>query len=228
MNTACKICGSDAPLHGVVDFNKSCESRNRPDVLRGEAVWYHRCAECGFLFTSQFDGWTPGQWRREVYNDEYTAVDPEQASGARVKRDLTTTANYARQIDATRILDFGGGNGLLSRLLCEAFFDAQTYDPLFDDERPPGDFDLITAFEVLEHTTTPKQTLAEIGAWLRPGGIVLFSTLTDETWDCGHWYCAPRNGHVSLHSRKSLHRLFDGWEVEHFNIGVHRARRIQA
>ena len=232
MPVPCKICGASASLHGVVDFNKNCETfYQRFFPLAGVPVWYHRCAECGFLFTTHFDHWTPDDWRREVYNDGYTAVDHEQANGARALRNLESVTQVVRAKGTTRILDYGGGDGLLTRLLCEKYFDAQTWDPLVDTVSPTGDFDLVTSFEVLEHTTTPRATLADMLTWVRPGGLVFFSTLTlDDLPEqaCDHFYIAPRNGHVSIHTTKSLDRMFSaaGWAVRHLSAGVHLAEAV--
>jgi glycosyltransferase involved in cell wall biosynthesis/GT2 family glycosyltransferase/SAM-dependent methyltransferase len=48
---------------------------------------------------------------------------------------------------------------------------AGPFDP---DDWPPGDFDVITALEVLEHVTDLRSTLVKIKALLRPDGIFCF------------------------------------------------------
>ena len=70
--------------------------------------------------------------------------------------------------------------------------------------------DLLTMpFEVFEHAPDVQAVLSSLDSLLVKPGVVLFSTLLSDghigsgerlTW----WYAAPRNGHVSLHSRKSL------------------------
>ncbi len=44
------------------------------------------------------------------------------------------------------------------------------------DRRPFGtrEFDVITAFDVLEHLDEPAGTLASIRSWLKPGGVAVF------------------------------------------------------
>jgi SAM-dependent methyltransferase len=215
-------------LHGVVDFNKSCEHfRNRFMPPRGLPVWYHRCTECGFLFTAQFDGWSHDDWKREVYNSEYALVDPDAAQ-VRPLNNIGLVTDVSRQLGSKRILDYGGGDGTLGINLCERCFDAQWWDVFYDQPRPSGDFDLITCFEVFEHTPTPKETLSDLLSFLRPGGSVLFSTLLLEPQaphDCSHWYIAPRNGHVSIHSAKSLASLFgEGWTLQTVSEVYHLAQ----
>jgi SAM-dependent methyltransferase len=36
---------------------------------------------------------------------------------------------------------------------------------------PPGSFDVITCFDVLEHLYEPRRVMARVGEWLKPGGI---------------------------------------------------------
>src|SRR5688572_1810116 len=80
-SAACKCCGSLAPLFGVVDFHKNCEIAHGRNVLSlsGVPVYYHRCRSCGFIFTVAFDHFSPGDFAREIYNDEYRLVDPDFA-----------------------------------------------------------------------------------------------------------------------------------------------------
>jgi hypothetical protein len=237
------VCGALAPLHGVVDFNKSCElARGIALPLLGLAIWYHRCPDCGFTFTRQFDDFTIEDWTREVYNDGYLAVDPDYA-GARAERNAPLVRTIAAQLSLTdpqmaailiarrRMLDYGSGAGILTTLLLDLPIDAAAWDPFGAQERPMGQFELVTAFEVFEHTPTPIATAKDALGFVRAGGALLFSTLTiDELppHDVSHWYIAPRNGHVSIHSTRSLDRLFGdlGWRVQHLNANVHIAMAV--
>src|SRR5215212_10099766 len=76
---ACKICGSAAPLFGVVDFNKNCEAVRGKNVLgdSGIPVAYHRCSSCRLLFTVAFDRFTHADFAKWIYNGEYALVDPD-------------------------------------------------------------------------------------------------------------------------------------------------------
>ena len=49
---------------------------------------------------------------------------------------------------------------------------------------PPGQYDVVTCFEVLEHTPTPALVVSEIASRLAPGGVAAFSTInrTPRAW----------------------------------------------
>ncbi len=129
-----------------------------------------------------------------------------------------------------RILDYGGGNGLLTELLrAGGFAQADAYDPFVSRyaARPPHRYDCIVSFEVAEHSTDPVRTFAEMNDLLADSGLILFSTLLQpadiDQRGLGWWYAGPRNGHVSLYTRASLeavvrpHRL----KLASFNDNVH-------
>ena len=79
-----------------------------------------------------------------------------------------------------------------------------SYDPFSHPNRPEGLFDLVTAFEVVEHSPRPLDTFREMKNFLTPdGAIVISQTIQPENIDdirCSWWYAAPRNGHVTTYS----------------------------
>lgn len=229
--TGCKCCGAPASLYGVVDFHKNCEERRNPGLLgvSGVPVYYHRCGRCGFLFTAAFDVFSEADFGREIYNEEYLLVDPDFPL-ARPQANAEMIAGFFAASKELRILDYGGGNGLLARLLRDkGFTRVETYDPFVPDHaaRPAGTYDLILCFEVVEHAPDPSATFRDIATLLDPAGMVIFSTLLQpadiDAHGVGWWYVAPRNGHVSLHSAESLNRVARplGLNVGSFHEGLH-------
>jgi len=190
------------------DFNRSCLDHIKPVFPpSGELVDYFQCLDCGLIFTVFFDHMNAAEMARRIYNDDYVLVDPEFES--------TRPRFFARLLDCIepgtrgqiRLLDFGGGRGGLARLLHGSGFAClDSYDPFFGETALPARlYDLITAFEVFEHADDPIGTASMASSLLAPSGLILFSTHLQpatgvETW----WYIAPRNGHISIHTRRSL------------------------
>ena len=109
------------------------------------------------------------------------------------------------------MLDYGGGTGILARRLREGGFRAaQTYDPFVPEHAalPPGPFDVVTCYEVLEHHPRPLAAIRDMAERTAKRGIVIFSTLllppTFPTIGLRWWYVAPRNGHISIFSRRAM------------------------
>ncbi len=233
----CKVCKTRAEIHGCVDAGRSCEVyRGTFLPLQGQPVYYHRCPSCGFLFTVAFDHWSADEFREKIYNDGYAAVDPDYADGSRARGNAQVSATFLTHFGNRRLLDYGGGDGTLAATLRQQGFDAHSWDPIADrDAAPPpaGTFQAATAFEVFEHTPTPVETAAQALSMLQPGGRLLFSTLLLDglkPQSTDHWYIAPRNGHISLHTRASLGLLFTqlGWSVQSLNTNLHLAERPAA
>jgi 2-polyprenyl-3-methyl-5-hydroxy-6-metoxy-1,4-benzoquinol methylase len=227
---ACKCCGSEAALFGVVDFSKNCEDRRRPALeLSGIPIYYHRCPKCGFLFTTAFDSFSHEDFARHIYNADYQRVDPDFAVARPAASAEWMTLNFARS-RPSRILDYGGGKGALAKLLREAgFSNVENYDPFVPEfaVRPEGKFDCILCFEVMEHSPRPAETLAEVASFLANPGIVFFSTAVQPesimVERVGWWYVAPRNGHVSIFTTTSLEILAaaQGLQYGLFRNGTH-------
>jgi SAM-dependent methyltransferase len=210
----CKCCGADARIYGAVEFNRTCEDhRGAVFPPTGVDIPYHRCVQCGFLFTIAFDHFTPDDFQRHIYNASYILADPDFVERRPAANATLIHQNFGHAASALRVLDYGGGNGVLAQRLRQLGFDhAETYDPFYEgSRRPTGTFDLVTAFEVLEHTPTPRDTLADMASFLSRDGMLFCSTLMQpdsiDRERLNWWYAAPRNGHVSLYSGPALAAL---------------------
>jgi len=224
-SVTCKMCGKPAPIFDVLDIQKHCSHDDPYSYgLAGIEVPYFRCESCGFLFTNFFDLWETIDWRRFIYNDDYIKVDPEY-EGQRSARIAQDIAPLLQGCENLRILDYGSGSGVFAHEMRHiGFTNVQTYDPFSSPERPQGPFDLITCFEALEHTVSPRHAIEDIHSFLAPGGCLIFSQSIQPNniheirgaW----WYLAPRNGHIStftidtlpLLAPSSVHHLHgNGW-----------------
>ena len=228
----CPICNGKAIAFDVVDFNKSCEeNRGRFFPLSGKSIYYYQCHSCQFTFAPEFANWSEQDFAREIYNDQYIDHDPDYLERRPQQNFQLIESLFKDQKAAIRHLDYGGGNGALSALLKASGWSSSTYDPFSSEKNSLeglGQFNLITAFEVFEHASDSNQLMSQLTKLKTDDGLILFSTLTSDgviephkrlTW----WYASPRNGHISLHSKRSLALLASRFNLHlgHFSAGLH-------
>jgi SAM-dependent methyltransferase len=132
---------------------------------------------------------------------------------------------YISRIPVVNILDFGCGKGETVRFLRETLgINAVGVDPFGDfsetlylhkgsltqlrDSYPRQYFDAIYSIEVFEHLADPRETLADLLYFLKPGGTLLINTGTQEYLaqdDPDQTYIDPlRRGHISIYSLRTL------------------------
>ena len=228
----CPVCDSSCLALDVVDFNKSCmESVSTLFELAVIPIYYYICVKCQFCFAPEIANWSQKDFEEKIYNKDYVIVDPDYVELRPKSNSELVRSLFPSQEIAIRHLDFGGGNGLMCELLNNAGWDSHSFDPIADKHVNPaslGKFDLITAFEVFEHVPDVKKLITMLPQFLKPEGIIIFSTLASD----GHiargkrinwWYAAPRNGHISLFSRKSLAILGakEGFHFASLSVGIH-------
>lgn len=229
--TACPVCAATTSLLDVVDFNKSCEeARGMYLPLAGVPVYYSLCDQCGFCFAPELHRWSINEFSTRIYNDDYKQVDPDYLDARPRANAQMLAAMFANQVLAIRHLDYGGGNGVLSGELFAAGWDSTSYDPFVDGplRADLGRFNLVTSFEVFEHVPDVNHLVTTLASLVDDDGMVLFSTLLSDgiiarnqriQW----WYASPRNGHISLFSRRSLALLGkkEGFELVSFSPNLH-------
>jgi hypothetical protein len=227
----CPVCAEPTSLLDVVDLNKSCEeARGLFLPVAGVPIWYALCDRCGFCFAPGMHRWSIAEFSARIYNDGYREVDPDYLELRPRANAQMLAGMFEKQVLGIRHLDYGGGNGVLSRELFAAGWDSTSYDPFVDGPIPAdmGQFNLVTSFEVFEHVPDVNALMSTLSNLVADDGMVLFSTLLSDgnlarnrriEW----WYASPRNGHISLHSQRSLATLGhkEGFELVSFSPNLH-------
>ncbi|NJS37154.1 MAG: class I SAM-dependent methyltransferase, partial [Brachymonas sp.] len=214
----CKVCGGAAAQFGACDVNQGGPPGAAPRPALGQEISYFRCESCGLIFTNQLDDWGRHDFAAYIYNEGYVEVDPDYVrdrpmANAQMLLNLLRTLPISHQ-PPLRLLDFGAGSGLLAQQLIAQGIEASSHDPyglasaLDLNNLPKHSYDVVCAFEVLEHSADQLDTLAQLKSQLKPGGLAVISTLL-QPYDiaqqrCNWWYCAPRNGHITLFSASAL------------------------
>jgi SAM-dependent methyltransferase len=231
----CKICGCPTPLFGSVDFHRSCEeARGKFLPSSGVPIHYRRCPQCGFLFTDCFDNWSEREFSAYIYNSDYVTVDPDYVHVRPLANAQFLVHMFEKAKGSLRVLDYGGATGTLAVALRQAGFKAaETYDPFVAEHAtiPSGSFEVVTCFETLEHHPQPLAAIKAIAERTAARGIVVFSTVVQpadfDAQGMRWWYIGPRNGHISLFTRRALMRAWmrEGFAFASFSDGMHLAFR---
>src|SRR5688572_30224876 len=188
----CRLCGGEtAPAF-------------RAMVLGTYNAQYLRCRACESLQPAD------PHWLDEAYRDAARSAF-DVGAAERILNTRAMSYAVARLFGVRgRVLDFGGGDGLLCRLLRDIGFDAYTADKYsavryakgFEAELGPG-LEMITAFEVLEHFTDPAGELAALFAQ-RPR-LLLVTTGVYRGEGAAWPYLSTETGqHVFLYSPRAF------------------------
>ncbi|MBM3783028.1 MAG: class I SAM-dependent methyltransferase [Acidobacteria bacterium] len=196
LEIACRLCGAKA------------ERRFSISILGKYDVALYRCTACESLETEA------PHWLDEAYAEKRILHDV-----GRVQRTQLVAMLCAHLLDGVGLrgqapmLDWGGAEGMLCRMLRDRGFGFHTYD-LYEESpayalayRVPDPGAVrplaLTAIEVLEHLAEPGRELAAMFAG-RPR-YALFTTELYENQDSDWGYLAPMTGkHVFFYSEKAM------------------------
>jgi hypothetical protein len=178
-------------------------------VLRRHVVEYLRCRHCGLIFLPR------PHWLEEAYASPIARADTGLLRRCRTLSHLTSAVIRSEGLRHGRFLDWAGGYGTLTQLMRDRGYDYWHHDDYapaifardFVDDAA-GHYDLVTAFEVVEHLADPVQELADIS---RRTDLLLCTTLLlpePPPLIAEWWYYGVESGqHVTLHTLASLQAL---------------------
>jgi hypothetical protein len=203
----CRLCDGEVRL------------RFSTQVLARHAVAYSLCLACGSLQTE------PPYWLKDAYEHNLALLDTGAAQ--RNLTNLSAAYAVARLLGLRDILDFGGGDGLLCRLLrdyglncyLEDKYAKASYALAFthqDFEKP----ELLLAFEVLEHFENPQQELQRL--FQHNPKALLASTEPYAMQNADWWYLAPETGqHVFFYSHAAMRLIAKTWGYDLIRQGYY-------
>jgi hypothetical protein len=193
----CKICG---------DASRTLFTAK---ILCRHDVGFHRCVSCGFIEADE------PYWLEEAYASAIVDIDLGPVDRAMRAAPLIEGLVLSHFDWKGSFVDFGGGYGILVRLMRDRGFDFYWHDrygeSIFAKQFPATAgkrHELLTAFEVFEHLPDP---MAEIASMLEFAPNILLSTLLvppgvtkAEDW----WYFTPQYGrHVSFFTPEALREI---------------------
>lgn len=190
----CRLC------EGALDLRFSRRVLNKHDVA------YYQCKQCESLQTE------PPYWLDEAYcKNNLSNLDTGAAQ--RNLQNLAACWSIAKLLGLRDVLDVGGGDGLLCRLLRDHEINCFVRDryaiPTYAQGFQTPDFsapELIVAFEVLEHYSHPSSDLEELFAQQPKAVVASTGIYQDQKEDW--WYLAPESGqHVFFYSRRALEQV---------------------
>lgn len=193
----CHICG------GVSEAFGSAE------VLSKHKVGYFRCPSCGFIQTEA------PYWLAEAYTEAISTLDVGVMWRNLHNATVTSAVVSLLFPRASQFLDYAAGYGTLVRLMRDRGFNFHWSDRYAKNlyarafEHVDGaHYDLLTAYEVLEHLPEPME---DIGVMLSLADNVLVSTeLVPEPAPAppNWWYYAEKGGqHVAFYSAEALRNI---------------------
>jgi SAM-dependent methyltransferase len=172
-----------------------CGSNRAARLFTKRETDYWGCGDCTFRFATP-DVNPNLTTALEGYEDAYLQYLAPDASDAANFDVLSQWMAGFAPLEGRRLLDVGAGSGKLVRFLRGRGVDAHGIEPsrpLFDrflagdtafkcamlgelHASDPRTFDIVTAFDVIEHVPDPPEFLRAVTTFLQPGGMFFAST----------------------------------------------------
>jgi 2-polyprenyl-3-methyl-5-hydroxy-6-metoxy-1,4-benzoquinol methylase len=209
MSARCRVCGSEAT------------PKFKGRILNKHDVDYSHCGNCGFLQTEE------PYWLDEAYQEAINASDTGVMARCLEMSEVSASIIHTFFERRGRFLDYGGGYGILTRLMRDRGFDFYWYDPFSQNlvargfEYKEGErVEMVTSFETFEHFVHPMEDIEKM---LRSSNNLLFSTLLlpEPIPEPGKWwyYGLDHGQHISFYAPKTLRYIADKFGLHVCSVG---------
>lgn len=222
----CDFCGADQ-----TSILYSGKELNEPFLQNSAIV---RCEQCGLMYLNPRPASDEiGQFYPQNYRNYQGAIEDEKFLIMRWMRYQKLVQRRKKiekysDLNSGRILDVGCSTGLFLNEMQKAGWSAQGVEPtpsaaeyaqkrfqldvfqgfLAEANFEPGSFDVVTFWDVLEHSFSPSQDLQITARLLRPGGLVAINIpnwLSPDRRVFGpHWIGLDPPRHLYIFTRKTL------------------------
>jgi hypothetical protein len=204
---------TNVAIFECVVCNKTTEPLFDVQILRKYQKTLQVCNGCGCSFFPKPD------WLDEAYSKAISDLDTGLLERAVDISNVLTPFLFFSKFRRDKIRDFGGGIGVLARMMRDRGFRMSSHDPLAETvfSLPPeetADAQVITMVEVLEHLTEPMTSIRELSS---QSSLIFISTLAvpkggiESNW----WYLLPDTGqHIFFPSTDSFELIAKqiGWK----------------
>ena len=183
--------------------DSNCSLAVTTEVLGMHTCNYFKCDSCSFIFAEN------PHWLERSFSEIQSDLDIGAVDRVSISSKLIEV--FLRSVPIRgRCIDFGGGYGVLTRIMRDKGFDYFNFDPYTKpilskrysvDSIERADF--YSLIEVSLHFTNPISELREISA--KTPLILMTAVVPPENLDSSWWYLSPDTGqHVAIYSIKTL------------------------
>lgn len=227
----CTLCGSERTREFIAASDRFFARSNMYQLLQ--------CESCSLVWLADPPEASEMQRHYGPSYDQFIRRATDKESENHWRRAVATVQRYSQ---GGRLLDLGCGSGSFLHCLrggawrlwgiemsakAAELARARSHATILTDDIvqapfPPGIFDVITCFHVFEHMTSPRDVLAKVEEWLKPGGIFCVHVpnieAAEERLFRSYWYPLELPRHLFHFSPRSLRQLAQASGLEEVSV----------